>query len=41
MLSQDSILHYVDDAKKETIEERKRLTLQEKERKQFANQIIS
>lgn len=41
LLSQDSIAHYVEDAEFETQEERKRLALQESERKQFANAIIS
>lgn len=41
MLSQDSIAHYVEDAEKEAILERKRLALQVSERKQFANAIIS
>ena len=41
MLSQDSIQHYVEDAEKEAQKERKRLALQESERKQYANQIIS
>ena len=41
MLSQDSIQHYVEDAEKEAVQERKRLALQESERKQYASQIIS
>lgn len=35
MLSQESILSYVEEAEKETLEERRRLELQEKERKHF------
>ena len=40
-MSQGSIEHYVADGEKEAIEERRRLALQESERKQFANAIIS
>jgi len=40
-MSQDSIKHYVQDGEKETILERRRLELQEQERKQYAHQIIS
>ena len=41
IMSQDSIQHYVEDAEKEAILERRRLQIQEAERKKFANQIIS
>ena len=41
LMSQDSIQHYVQDGEKETILERRRLDLQEQERIQFAQQIIS
>jgi SNF2 family DNA or RNA helicase len=41
MLSQDSLANYAEDAEKEAILERKRLALQDSERKQFANAIIS
>lgn len=41
LMSQDSIMHYVEDAEKETLLERKRLALQESQRKEYAHQIIS
>jgi hypothetical protein len=41
MLSQDSLKHYVEDAEKETLMERKRLVQREHERRQFANKIIN
>jgi hypothetical protein len=40
MLSQDSIKNYVEDAQKETIEERRRLELQDSQRKQFARKML-
>ena len=41
MLSQDSIKNYVENAEKETQEERRRLELQDSQRKQYAKKIIS
>ena len=38
LMSQDSIQHYVQDAEKENQEERRRLQLQDSERKQFLSQ---
>lgn len=40
MLSQDSIKHYEEDAEKETAEERRRLELQDSQRKQFAKKML-
>ena len=40
MLSQDSIKHYVEDAEKETQEERRRLELQDSQRKQYARKML-
>jgi hypothetical protein len=40
LLSQDSIKHYVEDAEKETLEERRRLELQDSQRKQFAKKML-